>query len=100
VAQWTGSYGPITLDVNGVTVGAMTTGPGPDGQLAAAPLQGGPPASASQIVLGHGTLAAVHAAVGDTVTVSIAGLPQHVRMRVAGTAVFPAFGDTTVLRTE
>ena len=99
VAQWTGSYGPITLDVNGVSVGAMTTGPGPDGHLAAAPLRGGPPASASQIVLGLGTLAAVHAAVGDTVTVSIAGLPQHVRMRVAGTAVFPAFGDTTQLGT-
>ena len=99
VAQWTGSYGPVTLDVNGVTVGAMTTGPGPDGHLAAAPLRGGPPASASQIVLGQRTLAAVHAAVGDTVTVSIAGLPQHVKMRVAGTAVFPAFGDTTQLGT-
>ena len=97
VAQWTGTYGPVSLDVNGVPVGAMTTGPGPDGQLAAAPLRGGPPASASQIVLGQGTLAAVHAAVGDAVTVSIAGLPQRVTMRVAGTAVFPAFGDTTQL---
>lgn len=99
VAQWTGTYGPVTLDVNGVTVGAMTTGPGPDGHLAAAPLRGGPPASATQIVLGQRTLAAVHAAVGDTVTVSIAGLPQHVKMRVSGTAVFPAFGDTTQLGT-
>jgi putative ABC transport system permease protein len=99
VARWTGSYGPIALDIDGAQVGAMTTGPGPDGILAATPLRGAQPESITDIVLGQRTLAALHARIGDTVTVAIAGLPRRVAMRIVGTAVFPAFGDTTQLGT-
>jgi hypothetical protein len=99
VARWTGSYGPIALDIGGVQVGAMTTGPGPDGILAATPLRGAQPESATDIVLGQRTLAALRARIGDTVTVAVVGLPRRVAMRVVGTAVFPAFGDTTQLGT-
>ena len=34
---------------------------------------------------------------GDTVSVSITGLPRRTRLTVTGTAVFPALGDTTQL---
>jgi ABC-type lipoprotein release transport system permease subunit len=99
VAAWTGSYEPVPLAVNGVGVGGVTTGPGPDGALAAVPISGGPPSGTGQIVLGQRTLLAAHARVGDTVRVSFEGLPGHVAMRVVGTAIFPALGDTTQLGT-
>ena len=99
VAQWSGTYLPVPVEIRGVPVGAITTGPGPDGSLAAVPLQGRPPQQADDIVLGERTLAAVHARIGDTVSVSIAGFRRRVRMRIGGTAVFPAMGDTFELGT-
>jgi ABC-type lipoprotein release transport system permease subunit len=100
VAQWSGSYEPVPLQVNGLTVGGVTTGPGPDGAaLAAVPFEGSLPSGAGEIALGARTLAAIHARVGDTVSVSILGLPRRVPLRVTGTAVFPALGDTTQLGT-
>jgi FtsX-like permease family len=99
VAAWTGSYAAVPLMINGVGVGGVTTGPGPDGTLAAVPIDGGPPAGIGEIVLGQQTLRAVHAQVGGTVRVSIEDLPGHGLMRVVGTAIFPALGDTTQLGT-
>jgi FtsX-like permease family len=99
VAAWTGSYAAVPLTINGVGVGGVTTGPGPDGALAAVPIDGGPPAGTGEIVLGQQTLRAVHARVGGTVRVSIEDLPGHGLMRVVGTAIFPALGDTTQLGT-
>jgi hypothetical protein len=99
VSQWSGTYVAVPLQIRGVQVGAITTGPGPDGSLAAVPLQGNPPRQAGDIVLGQRTLAAVHAAIGDTVSVSIIGLHRYVPRTIVGTAVFPALGDTTELGT-
>jgi putative ABC transport system permease protein len=99
VAAWTGSYEPVPLTVNGVVVGGVTTGPGPDGALAAVPIVGGPPAGSGEIVLGQRTLRAVHARVGGMVHVSVEDLPGHGLMRVVGTAIFPALGDATQLGT-
>ena len=99
VSQWSGTYVAAPLAIRGVQVGAITTGPGPDGSLAAVPLQGNPPRQAGDIVLGQRTLAAIHARIGDTVSVSIAGLPRHLPRKIVGTAVFPALGDTTELGT-
>jgi hypothetical protein len=99
VAAWTGSYEPVPLVVNGVGVGGVTTGPGPDGALAAVPLTGSSPSGTGDIVLGQRTLRAVHAQVGETVRVSLLDLPVRAAMRVVGTAIFPALGDTTQLGT-
>ena len=99
IAQWTGAYEPVPLQVNGVGVGAVTTGPGPNGSLAAVPLQGSAPRRPGDIVLGQRTLAALGARIGDTVRVSIVGVPRAVPLRVVGSAVFPALGDTTQLGT-
>ena len=98
VSQWSGTYVDVPLQIRGVQVGAITTGPGPDGSLAAVPLQGNPPRQPGDIVLGQRTLAAIHARIGETVSVSILGLHQVPR-KIVGTAVFPALGDTTELGT-
>ena len=84
VAQWSGAYVPVPLQVNGVGVGAVTTGPGPDGSLAAVPLQGSPPRRPGDIVLGQRTLAALGARIGDTVSVSILGVPRRSRCGSSG----------------
>ena len=98
VSQWSGTYVDVPLQIRGVQVGAITTGPGPDGSLAAVPLQGNPPRQPGDIVLGQRTLAAIHARIGDTVSVSVLGL-HPVPRKIVGTAVFPALGDTTELGT-
>ena len=99
VAGWSGTWAGAPLTINGLAVGAVTTGPGPDGSLAAVGLSGGPPAGAGDIVLGEHTLAALGVRVGQTVSVSATGLSRQVPFAVTGTAVFPAVGDTTELGT-
>ncbi len=99
VSAWSGTYAGAPLTVDGTAVGGVTTGPGPDGSLAAVALTGGPPAGSGDIVLGQRTLAALGVRVGQTVSVGLAGLARHVPFLVTGTAVFPAVGDTTELGT-
>jgi hypothetical protein len=98
IARWTGTYMTVPLQVNGVAVDAVTAGPGPDAAMIAVPLAGGAPLRPGDIVLGQRTLAAVGARVGDTVRVSIAGMPGGgAARRIVGTAVFPAMADNTDL---
>jgi len=99
VAAWSGTYAGAPLTINGTAVGGVTTGPGPDGSLAAVDLAGGPPAGADDIVLGERTLKALGVRVGQTVSVAAAGLSRHIPFLVTGTAVFPAVADTTELGT-
>jgi len=99
VAQWSWTYVAAPLEVDGVPVGAVTTGPGLDGSLAAVPLQGSPPLQPGEIVLGQHTLAEIGAHVGDTVSVQVDASLRRVPLRVTGTAVFPAVGDATELGT-
>ncbi len=99
VAAWSGTYAGAPLTINGVAVGGVTIGPGPDGSLAAVALAGRPPAGSGSIVLGQRTLTALGVRVGQTVSVGLAGLARHVPFLVTGTAVFPAVGDTTELGT-
>jgi putative ABC transport system permease protein len=99
VARWSATYAGAPLTINGIAVGGVTTGPGPDGSLAAVALSGGPPRGADDIVLGQHTLRALGVRVGQTVSVALAGLSRHVPFVVTGTAVFPAVGDTTELGT-
>jgi hypothetical protein len=47
-----------------------------------------------QVVLGPATLAALHKKVGDEVTVQLGPVIRDARLRIAGTAVLPAIGDT------
>jgi ABC-type lipoprotein release transport system permease subunit len=99
VAHWTGTYMAVPIQVNGVRVDAVTTGPGPDGSLVAVPLAGQTPQGPDDIVLGARTLAAAGARIGDTVRVSVSGMPGGATRRVVGTAVFPAMSDNAELGT-
>jgi hypothetical protein len=99
IARWTGTYMTVPVQVNGVHVDAVTAGPGPDASLVAVPLAGRPPRQPGDIVLGERTLAALGARVGDTVRVSISGMPGGASRRITGTAVFPAMSDGAELGT-
>jgi hypothetical protein len=99
VAHWTGTYMGVPIQVNGVRVDAGATGPGPDGPLVAVPLAGSVPQGPGDIVLGARTLAAAGARIGDTVRVSVSGMPGGAARRVVGTAVFPAMSDGAELGT-
>jgi hypothetical protein len=99
VARWSATYSGAPLTINGIAVGGVTAGPGPDGSLAAVALSGGPPRGADDIVLGQHTLTALGIRVGQTVSVGLTGLSRHIPFVVTGTAVFPAVGDTTELGT-
>lgn len=99
VARWSGTYAGVPLTINGAPVGGVTTGPGPDGSLAAVALAAGPPRRAGDIVLGQRTLARLGVRVGQTVSVGLVGQSRHVPFLVTGTAVFPALGDAIELGT-
>jgi hypothetical protein len=78
---------------------AVTAGRQAGGLLAATPLQGPAPGQPGDIVLGVRTLAAIHAHVGETVEVSLAGFRQRFPRKITGTAIFPEVADTAELGT-
>ena len=88
VAAWSG-YWFGNLQVDGRTVPVLGTSPG--ASVAPPVLTGHGFEAADQIVLGPGTLAQIHRAVGDTVTVRYGTTAPH-RLRIVGTATMPAVG--------
>jgi putative ABC transport system permease protein len=54
-------------------------------------VDGRPPRSADEIVLGRDALGQIHKRVGDTVTLATRG--RHIRMRVVGVSLQPTAGD-------
>jgi FtsX-like permease family len=99
VMDWSTTYAGVPVEIRGVEVGAVTAGRPAGGMAAAVPLQGRPPEGASDIVLGAQTLAAIHARIGETVEVSLAGFRPQFPRKITGTAVFPEIADTTELGT-
>jgi hypothetical protein len=88
VAAWSGYYF-ANLQINGQAVPVLGGTPGePVGPpvLAGHSLDG-----PGQIVLGPGTLAQLHKAIGDTVTVGY-GATRPERLRIVGTATMPVVG--------
>ena len=99
VSAWSGIYLSIPLEIRGVQVGAIAVAQHPAGLLTAMPVQGRPPGQPGDIVLGQRTLDAIHARIGETIEVSVAGLRQQLPRKITGTAVFPAVADFTDLGT-
>jgi hypothetical protein len=79
-----------TVEIGGQLISAvgLTAGHGP--LLSPTVLQGRPPRTASEIVLGTSTLRQVGRHVGQSVTVTVNGRPLH--ERIVGRAVFPGIG--------
>ena len=84
-----GNFGPISID--GQQVAAVGIQP-LHGTVFPTLIDGRPPASRSQIVLGARTLRQLGKHVGDVVSVQTAPGTRPVRMRIVGEAIFPSFG--------
>jgi len=91
VAATTGVYF-LTVQIDGQTVPAVLSPVRP--QVAPRTLSGGGLDHPSQIVLGPATLAQLHKKIGDEVTVQLGPVIRDAKLRIAGTAVLPAIGDT------
>ncbi len=88
VAAWSGYYFG-NLEIDGITVPVL--GGTPRAPVAPPILAGHGLDATGQIVLGPGTLALLHKAVGDAVTVSY-GSTEKTRLQIVGTATMPATG--------
>ena len=88
MASWSG-YWFGTLQVDGRAVPVLGGSPG--AMVAPPVLAGHGLAGNDQIVLGAGTLAQLHKAVGDTVTVRYGTTAAH-HLRIVGTTTLPAYG--------
>ena len=93
VAAWDTGYIGAPLAIEGVAADAIAMLPGHDGSLLPVTLQGRQPRGPGEITLGERTLAAIHAHIGGTVSVSLAGFRPH-RLTIVGTAVYPTLGDS------
>jgi hypothetical protein len=90
VVGWSfGNHGII--GIGGTLVPAIGVAPGRGPLLSPTLLQGHPPRTAHQIVLGTSTLSRIGLRVGDPVTVTVGGRRLH--DRIVGRAVFPNFGQ-------
>jgi len=90
VAGWSfGDHGII--GIGGTLVPAIGVAPGRGPLLSPTLLQGHPPRTAHQIVLGTSTLRRFGLQVGDPVIVTVGG--HRLRDRIVGRAVFPNFGQ-------
>jgi hypothetical protein len=91
VAAATGVYF-LTVQIDKQTIPAILSPV--HSAVAPRPLSGHGLDGPGQIVLGPGTLAALHKRVGDEVTVQLGPVIRDAQLRIAGTAALPAIGDT------
>ena len=90
VSGWSlGDHGII--GINGAVVPAIGVARGRGPLLSPTLLQGRPPRTAHELVLGPSTLRRLGLRVGEPVTVTIGGF--RLRDRIVGSAVFPNFGE-------
>ena len=97
IAGWTfGNHGIVGIGGHVIPAIGLTAGKGP--LLSPTLLQGRPPRTGGEIVLGTSTLRQIGRHVGQTVTVTVNGHP--VRQRIVGRAVFPNFGQGSFTPTD
>jgi hypothetical protein len=90
ITGWTfGHHGTVGIGGHLIPAIGLTAGKGP--LLSPTLLQGHPPRTGSEIVLGTSTLRQIGRHVGQTVTVTVNDHP--LRQRIVGRAVFPNFGQ-------
>jgi len=90
ITGWTfGHHGTVGIGGHVIPAIGLAAGKGP--LLSPTLLQGRPPRTGGEIVLGTSTLRQIGRHVGQTVTVTVNGHP--LRQRIVGRAVFPNFGQ-------
>jgi hypothetical protein len=97
IAGWTFGH-PGTVEIGGQLIPAvgLTAGQGP--LLSPTVLEGRPPRTGSEIVLGTSTLRQIGRHVGQLVTITVNGHPLH--ERIVGRAVFPDIGGGSFTPTD
>jgi ABC-type antimicrobial peptide transport system permease subunit len=90
-----GNYGQVR--VRGLVVPAISIDPR-HGRNFLTLLSGRPPAGPGEVAFGAQTLRDINSSVGQTVTVLVNGRKHS--MRIVGVAVFPAFGQGTIVATD
>ena len=97
IAGWTfGHSGTVEIGGQLIPAVGLTAGQGP--LLSPTVLQGRPPRSGSEIVLGTSTLRQIGRHVGQSVTVTVDG--HALRQRIVGRAVFPNIGGGSFTPTD
>jgi hypothetical protein len=97
IAGWTfGHHGTVEIGGQLIPAVGLTAGQGP--LLSPTLLQGRPPRTGSEIVLGTSTLRQIGHHVGQAVTVTVNGHP--LRQRIVGRAVFPNIGGGSFTPTD
>lgn len=97
IAGWTfGHQGTVEIGGQLIPAVGLTAGQGP--LLSPTVLQGHPPRTGSEIVLGTSTLRQIRRHVGQSVTVIVNGHP--LRARIVGRAVFPDIGGGSFTPTD
>ena len=97
ITGWTfGQHGILEIGGHVIPAIGLTAGKGP--LLSPTLLQGRPPGSENEIVLGTSTLRQIGRQVGQTITMTVSGHP--LRARIVGRAVFPNFGQGSFTPTD
>ena len=97
IAGWTfGHHGTVEIGGQLIPAVGLTAGQGP--LLSPTVLQGRPPRTGTEIVLGTSTLRQIGRHVGQAVTVTVNGHP--LRQRIVGRAVFPNIGGGSFTPTD
>ncbi len=86
-------YTGVPMKVDGVSVGGVALAADRGPLLQPTLVQGRSPVADDEIVLGTTDLQRLHLHLGDTVRITVAGIPVAHPVRVVGTAIFPDFGD-------
>jgi hypothetical protein len=97
IAGWTfGYHGTVGIGGHVIPAIGLAAGQGP--LLSPTLLQGRPPGTGAEIVLGTSTLRQIGRHVGQSVTMTVGG--RQVRARIVGRAVFPDFGQGDFTSTD
>jgi putative ABC transport system permease protein len=97
VADWTFGYHGI-VEIGGRVIPAIGLAAGKGRLLSPTLLQGRPPRTGTEIVLGTSTLRQIGRHVGQTITVTVDRRP--LRTQIVGRAVFPNFGQGSFTPTD
>ena len=96
VAAWSVGYSGAPLQITGIQVDAVAMSQGRGLSLMPAAVEGRLPQRPDEIAVGQRTLAAMHSRVGAIARASVLGSPPA-RLKIVGTAVFPALSDGLAL---
>ncbi len=95
VAAWATGYSGVPLSLGNTPVQGIALNPGQGGSVEATIVHGRVPRT-GEVAVGQRTLTSLHAHLGETLSLQLAGGPTR-RVRVVGIAILPTLSDTLTL---